>query len=122
MARVQWSQKRNASISTMSIPTVTVEELKKLREERHPHLLVDVRQPDEHETCRIEGAVLIPLPELPNRLSELPKDKTLIVHCHHGGRSARAVGFLCQQGFQAKNLEGGIDAWAERIDPSVDRY
>jgi len=106
----------------MSIPTVTVEDLKKLRDDRQPHVLVDVRQPDEYETCRIEGAVLIPLPELPNRLSELPKDKTLIVHCHHGGRSARAVGFLNQQGYQAKNLEGGIDAWSERVDPSVERY
>jgi len=106
----------------MSIPTVTVEDLKALRDERKPHLLLDVRQPDEYETCRIEGSVLIPLAELPNRVAELPKDKTIVVHCHHGGRSARAVGFLNQQGFQAANLEGGIDAWSERIDPAVDRY
>ncbi len=101
---------------------MTVEELKALRDQRQPHLLLDVRQPDEHQHCRIDGAVLIPLAELPQRLKELPQDKTIVVHCHHGGRSARAVAFLSQQGYTAKNLEGGIDAWSERIDPTVERY
>lgn len=105
------------------IPTITVEDLKKLREEKKKHFLLDVREPDEHEAARIEGAALIPMGEIPRRLGELPKDCELIVHCHHGGRSARVVGFLQAQGYQhAKNLEGGIDAWSERVDPSVPRY
>lgn len=106
----------------MNIPTVTVEDLKALRDGKKPHFLLDVRETDEYETCKIDGSTLIPLGELPARAASLPKDKVIIVHCHHGGRSARAVQFLGQQGFEAKNLAGGIDAWSERIDPSVPRY
>ncbi len=105
------------------IPSVTVEELKRLRDENKKHLLLDVREPDEHETARIDGAKLIPMGEVPKRLAEIPKDCDVIVHCHHGGRSARVVGFLHGQGYKnAKNLDGGIDAWSERVDPSVPRY
>ena len=106
----------------MSIPTVTVEDLKAWRDERKPHVLLDVRESDEFERCRIEGSVLIPLNELPSRVAELPKDKLVVVHCHHGGRSARATAYLNEQGYKAQNLAGGIDAWSERIDPSVERY
>jgi sulfur-carrier protein adenylyltransferase/sulfurtransferase len=106
----------------MSIPTITVNELKERRDKKQPHVLLDVREPDEHETCRIEGSMLIPLGQLPSRLAELPNDKEIVVHCHHGGRSARAAGFLIQQGFTAKNLAGGIDAWSEQIDQDVPRY
>jgi sulfur-carrier protein adenylyltransferase/sulfurtransferase len=106
----------------MAIPTMTVKDLKALRDSKKPHLLVDVREPDEHEICRIEGATLIPLAQLPGRLAELPKDTAIVVHCHHGGRSAQAVGFLNQQGYQATNVAGGIDAWSEQIDPAVPRY
>lgn len=109
--------------SRMGIPTITVEQLKALRDANKPHVLIDVREPDEFETARIEGAVLIPLGELPQRLSEVPKDKPVVVQCHHGGRSARAVGFMLQNGFSdVKNLEGGIDAWSDRVDPAVARY
>lgn len=101
---------------------MTVEELKELREANKPHLLVDVREQGEYELCRIEGATLIPMSTVPGRVADLPKDKPIVVHCHHGGRSARVVAYLTQQGFTAVNLEGGIDAWSERIDPSVPRY
>ncbi len=106
----------------MSIPTITVQDLKKMREEKKPHLLVDVREPDEYEICRIEGAKLIPLRELPQRLGELPKGAEIVVHCHHGGRSAQAVMLLCQKGYAAKNLAGGIDSWACHVDASLARY
>lgn len=105
------------------IPTISVEDLKRLRDEKKKHFLLDVREPSEHETARIEGATLIPMSEVPKRVNDLPRDCDLIVHCHHGGRSARVVGFLQGQGFKnAKNLDGGIDAWSERVDPAVPRY
>lgn len=105
------------------IPTISVEELKELRDKKAPHILLDVREKDEYDTCSIAGSTLIPLSEVPKRLAELKKDAKIVVHCHHGGRSARATGFLLQQGFKdVSNLEGGIDAWSERIDPSVPRY
>ena len=106
-----------------AIPTITVQDLKEMRDEKLPHVLIDVREPDEYEGCRIEGSKLIPLGELPKRFGEITKTGDVIVHCHHGGRSARAVDFLLKQGFAgAKNLAGGIDAWSEQIDPSVSRY
>lgn len=105
------------------VPEMTVKELKALRDTKAPHVLIDVRQPDEYELCRIEGSLLIPLAELPRRLDELPQDKDIVVHCHHGGRSAQAVRFLREHGFaSAKNLAGGIDAWSEEIDSKVARY
>lgn len=105
------------------IPQITVEELKRLRDESRKHVLIDVREQDEYDTCRIEGSKLIPMGEVPKRLAEIPKDVDVVVHCHHGGRSGRVVGFLQGQGYtKAKNLEGGIDAWSERVDPSVPRY
>ena len=97
--------------------------VRKLRESGESHLLLDVREPSEYAACRIEGAKLLPLAELPGRFGELPKDTPLIVHCHHGGRSAQAVRFLREAGFEdTKNLSGGIDAWSAEIDPDVPRY
>lgn len=106
----------------MSIPTTTVSELKARRDQKKPHLLLDVREQHEYDTCRIEGSTLIPMSVLSGRVAELPKDVEIVVHCHHGGRSARVVQWLNGQGYKAVNLEGGIDAWSEEIDPSVPRY
>lgn len=89
------------------------------RREKTPHFLLDIRQPEEYETAKIEGAVLIPLAELPGRLSELPKDVPLVVMCHHGMRSAHAVHHLCEAGYNALNLSGGIDAWSREIDGGI---
>lgn len=76
-------------------------------------LIVDVREPAEHAQRSIPGAVLLPLGELPERHHELPRDREIILHCKMGGRSARALGFLRQQGFtRIRHLAGGIDAWA----------
>jgi adenylyltransferase/sulfurtransferase len=113
----------HANNSAADAPEITVEELKRRRDAGEPLLLVDVREPQEYEIARIDGATLIPLGQLPDRLSELKNDAELVVHCHSGMRSARAVAFLRQHGFpQAVNLAGGIDAWSERIDPTVPQY
>jgi adenylyltransferase/sulfurtransferase len=85
--------------------------------------VLDVRNPNEWQICKIPGTVLLPLPELPQRLGELPKDREIIVHCKSGMRSAKAVQFLKEQGFkQVVNLQGGIAAWSEKVDPSVPKY
>ena len=73
--------------------------------------LLDVREPDEHEELAIPGSVLIPLGSLQRRLSEVPKDRQVVVYCAVGGRSARATHFLRQNGVEAANLHGGIIAW-----------
>lgn len=104
------------------IPEITVEELKTRIDRGEPFVLIDVREPHEHEIARIPGARLIPLAELPRRLGELDRSARLIVHCKMGGRSARAVQILRDEGFDATSVAGGIDAWSERIDPSVPPY
>jgi rhodanese-related sulfurtransferase len=86
-------------------------------------LLLDVREPDERETARIEPSVHIPMREVPQRLSELPKDREIVVYCHGGTRSAMIAGFLEGQGYpHVANLSGGIDAWSRTVDPKVPRY
>ena len=86
-------------------------------------VLVDVREPGEYEICRLPGAKLIPLAQLPERVNELDTADEIVVHCKMGGRSARAVQFLRQAGFgKAINLAGGIEAWSQRIDPAVPQY
>lgn len=88
-------------------------------------LLLDCRTPEEHAIARIEGAVLIPMQQIPERLGEIEswRDKPIVVYCHHGVRSLRVVRFLRDQGFsQAQSMQGGIDAWSLEVDPSVPRY
>jgi adenylyltransferase/sulfurtransferase len=94
---------------------MTAEELRRWRAEARPHVLVDVREPAEHAAARIDGAVLIPLGQLPRRWRELPRDRPIVVHCQSGGRSALAVAALRVGGFDARNLSGGILAW-ERLE------
>jgi adenylyltransferase/sulfurtransferase len=88
-------------------------------------LLVDVREPHEFEKARIEGAKLIPLGQLAARLGELAdwKQRRVVMHCHKGGRSAKACAQLRDAGFaNVANLTGGIDAWSITVDPKVPRY
>ncbi|MFM9958488.1 MAG: rhodanese-like domain-containing protein [Phycisphaerales bacterium] len=88
-------------------------------------LLLDCRTPEEHATARIEGAVLIPMQELEQRLGEIEgrQDDPLVVHCHHGVRSLRVTAFLRQCGFEhAVSMSGGIDQWSLDVDPRVPRY
>lgn len=81
-------------------------------------LLLDVRRHDEFAAARIPGSVLIVLDELQARVSELPDDRSIIVHCKSGGRSARAAAWLRSNGFDAVNLDGGIDEWAQQGLPT----
>jgi adenylyltransferase/sulfurtransferase len=107
---------------TDEVPEITVQELKGRLENGNKVSVLDVREPHEYEVANI-GARLIPLAELPERLVELDRNETLAVHCKTGGRSARAVKLLRDAGFQnVYNVKGGIDAWSEKIDPSVPKY
>ena len=102
---------------------LTVEELKARMDRKADFVLVDVREPGEHQICQIPGARLIPLNELPARYRELPQDREVILHCRSGVRSARAAQFLKTRGYaKVHNLEGGILAWIDRIDPTLMRY
>jgi adenylyltransferase/sulfurtransferase len=86
-------------------------------------VLLDVREPHEVEICAIEGAIHIPLREVPSRVSEIPLDRDVIVYCHTGVRSGQATQFLRGVGYRRVwNLEGGIAEWAERIDPGMAQY
>lgn len=104
---------------------VNVQDVKRMLDEKQDFLLLDVRQPEEHAHVSIEGARLIPLNELSQRIDELSahRDRPIVVHCHHGGRSMQATMFLRQKGFSdVKNLAGGIDDWSLQIDPAKPRY
>ena len=104
------------------VPGITVSELKAKMDRKEKFVLLDVREPREYAKARIEGSTLIPLGFLASRLGELDKGDKLVVHCKVGGRSATAVSFLREKGYDAVNLAGGIDAWSAEIDPSVPRY
>lgn len=102
---------------------IDVKTLQTMKAKAEPLFILDVREESEFAKCRIAGAKLIPLGVLPSRIAEIPKDMPVIVHCHHGGRSMRAVTWLRQNGFDnSSNLAGGIDAWSREIDASVPRY
>lgn len=81
--------------------------------------VLDVREDDEWQAGHIEGALHIPLGDLPTRLAEVPADEEVVVVCRAGGRSARAVAWLVQNGLEAVNLDGGMGAWADAGRPMV---
>lgn len=86
-------------------------------------VLLDVREPWEWNLCRLPGAILIPMRELPTRLAELNKDAETVVICHHGVRSYHAARYLEAAGFvDVINLAGGMAAWANEVDPAMPRY
>lgn len=82
-------------------------------------LLLDVRNLDEWEAGHAPGATLIPLPQIRERLAELPRDRRIVAICRVGGRSAKATEFLCSQGLDVVNLAGGMLAWTEALLPVV---
>jgi rhodanese-related sulfurtransferase len=101
---------------------ISVEDLNRRRTEQRPIVVLDVREPSEYDICNI-GGTLIPLGALPSRVSELNPADEIAVICHHGNRSRVAVSFLQQRGFKnVRNVTGGIEAWAKRIDPTMRRY
>ena len=101
----------------------TVEQLKTRLDKDDGVFILDVREPQEFQICRIPGSTLIPLGDLPERLVELEGRDDMVVHCKSGVRSAKAVKLLHEAGFsKAKNLRGGILAWIDRVDPSLPKY
>ena len=109
--------------SKNGIPEISVKDLKAKMDRKDKFVLIDVREPNEFQINRLPGAKLIPLGNIPERVHELDSADEIVVHCHFGGRSAKAVDFLHKAGFKkAKNLAGGIDAWSQEVDPSVPRY
>lgn len=100
--------------------SISVEELKDLRESGVPFFLLDVREPSEFAGGKISGAVNIPMNDVERRLRELPKDRQIVVMCHAGSRSARMTGVLNKLGYKdAVNLTGGISAWSRLADPKA---
>lgn len=105
------------------IEEIDVNTLKEWVEKKKKFVLVDVREPNEYDICRIPGSKLIPLGDIVKRANELDSVDEIVMHCHFGGRSAKATEILQGLGFKrVKNLAGGIDAWSTEIDPSVPRY
>ncbi|HEY8551216.1 MAG TPA: molybdopterin-synthase adenylyltransferase MoeB [Vicinamibacterales bacterium] len=114
---------RASSTGPGGIPEITAEELKAWRDSDPNLVILDVREPHEVQIARLEGSKVIPLGELPKRVNELDPSRDLVVHCKVGGRSAKAVAFLREHGFdKAINLKGGILAWIDKVDPSLPKY
>ncbi|MFM8558333.1 MAG: rhodanese-like domain-containing protein [bacterium] len=102
---------------------ITARELSQRLQQGDDLLLVDVREADELAIARFPHALHIPLATVPLRLAELPTDRTIVLACHHGGRSMQALQFLKARGYTTLlNLEGGIDAWSRDVDRAVARY
>jgi rhodanese-related sulfurtransferase len=90
---------------------------------REKPVLLDVREPWEYQTARIEGSQLVPMREVPARVAEIDSDREVVAICHHGGRSMQVGMFLEKQGLKrVHNLVGGIDAWSRTVDPAVPLY
>lgn len=105
------------------VPEISVEELKARQDSGTPFVLLDVREPFEYDIARIPGSKLIPLGELPSRMSELDTADEIVIHCKSGVRSAKALRQLQKAGFgKLYNVEGGILAWADRVDSTVAKY
>jgi rhodanese-related sulfurtransferase len=86
-------------------------------------LLLDVREPWEHQTAHIEGSLLTPMNSVPAQLAELDPTADVVVICHHGGRSMQVAAFLERNGFnKVFNLSGGLDAWARQVAPDMPTY
>ncbi len=111
-----------------SVPTITVAELKTLIDgQMEDLLLVDVRNPQEADIAVIPGSVLVPLDRIESGeaiedVRRLADGKRLYVHCKLGGRSAKALIALGRHGIEGVNVQGGIDAWSQEVDPAVPRY
>lgn len=102
---------------------ISVTDLAQWRASGKNVVVLDVREPSEIATVALPDSVNIPMREIPHRINELDASSTIAVLCHHGGRSARVAQFLVGQGFaDVHNVDGGIDAYALDVDPSLPRY
>ena len=101
---------------------ISVHQLKERIEKGEKVFLLDVREPYEYKVANLSGH-LIPLGQLADRVQELDREKEIVVYCHHGNRSAFAVQFLKNEGFESVlNLAGGIDAWSQEVDSKMPKY
>ena len=92
-------------------------------EGRKPPVLLDVREPWEYQTCHIDGSVLAPMNTIPARVQELDREIDTVVICHHGARSYQVGVFLERNGFSnLYNLQGGVNAWADQVEPAMPKY
>ena len=103
-------------------PDIAPRELAELLARDDAPFVLDVREPHEHAYAKIGGSEPIPLATLHRAIGSVPRDRDIVVYCHHGIRSAHAVQLLRGAGFRARNLSGGIDRWSTEVDPSVRRY
>lgn len=106
------------------IEEISATDLKRRLDAGEDIQLIDVRQPEEWAFAKIDGAKLIPLGEIMNRMGEIDENRETVLHCKMGMRSARAVEALQRAGFKGdlKNLKGGITAWSNEVDPKVPKY
>ena len=105
------------------VPAISATELKAKLDRGDRFVLLDVREKFEHDICRIPGSRLIPLSELPSRMSELDSADEIVLHCKTGVRSTKALKMLNEAGFNKLwNMAGGIEAWADDVDPNVPKY
>lgn len=104
--------------------TITVQELHEKLQKQETIFILDVRNLNEYETCHLEGSILIPMSNIPTNVKHIPKDKPVVVYCHHGFRSVSVIEYLSQNhGFtNLQNLAGGINAWANEIDETMTVY
>jgi len=102
---------------------IDIHALAKMRRDGIEHTVLDIREPVEIAICSLDDSVLIPMQRVPQELQTLPRDRPLVVVCHHGSRSAMVTDYLRKSGFEnAWNLAGGIDAWATFVEPDMPRY
>lgn len=109
----------------MSSIEIDCQQVQARRETSEDFLLLDCREQQEWDHVHIEGATLIPMSEIQDRVTELEdhRDRDIVVYCHHGGRSLQVAQWLQQQGFSSVlNMTGGIDVWSQEIDSSLPRY
>jgi len=105
---------------------ITAGDVKKRLDAGERLMLIDVREPGEHQICRIDGAPLIPMRTVPERVQEikaLADESLLVVYCHHGMRSLKTVSWLREQGVaNCVSMSGGIEQWSTKVDSKVPRY
>ena len=102
---------------------IAPQDLKTRLDRKDPVVLLDVREDWETALCRLDNATHIPIEEIEFRTAELDPADEIVVYCHHGVRSAAVAAYLRRLGFpRARNLSGGLDAWARGVEPTMRRY
>ncbi|MGH9414924.1 MAG: molybdopterin-synthase adenylyltransferase MoeB [Terriglobales bacterium] len=120
---IRGEEKTPAADEAAKVPEITATALQAEVQAGKAPFILDVREPHEFQIGRIAGSVLIPLGELPKRLSELDKSRAIVTQCKSGARSLKAAHILLDAGFSdVRNLKGGILAWSDQVDASVPKY